>query len=342
MLGLLESLSRCGIVHGDIQPGNFLMGKDDDTHRRTVHLIDFGLSSTIASEATGSEVSHISALASAFSALPAAISHPIQGSSRPSMTVRPLASTVAASTASWATSGRASGSKISGTLDFSSSRVLRGLQAADPRDDLESLAYTLLYLLRGCLPWGAAVGAESEEKNRKASPSLSPLEARREGPNAAVHLEDPDLDLDLMRTAEATADAKDACFSASDCLVAVAGPADRGDGATAVAERFIRSVICRARGVGYQSSSGRGTSSSDGAASGAGVSSTVFDETAEATSLCCLPPLLHGDFAALRSDASDALAAIGVPEGADVVFDWEAEGISWSPIDGSLRLEGYR
>ena len=45
MIDRLESLSSCGIVHGDIQLGNFLMGKDGPHHRRTVHLIDFGLSS---------------------------------------------------------------------------------------------------------------------------------------------------------------------------------------------------------------------------------------------------------------------------------------------------------
>ena len=43
LLQRLESLSLSHIVHGDIQPGNFLMGCQSVHDHRMVHLIDFGL-----------------------------------------------------------------------------------------------------------------------------------------------------------------------------------------------------------------------------------------------------------------------------------------------------------
>ena len=43
LLQRLESLSLSRIVHGDIQPGNFLMGCQSAHDNRMVHLIDFGL-----------------------------------------------------------------------------------------------------------------------------------------------------------------------------------------------------------------------------------------------------------------------------------------------------------
>lgn len=44
MLDRLATLSNHNIVHGDIQPGNFLLGRTP-TDRQKVYLIDFGLSS---------------------------------------------------------------------------------------------------------------------------------------------------------------------------------------------------------------------------------------------------------------------------------------------------------
>ena len=43
LLQRLESLSLSHVVHGDIQPGNFLMGCQSAHDHRMVHLIDFGL-----------------------------------------------------------------------------------------------------------------------------------------------------------------------------------------------------------------------------------------------------------------------------------------------------------
>lgn len=57
LLTRLEDLADFGIVHGDVQPGNFLMGKGSDKDKNTVHLIDFGLArlpAAISTKADGS------------------------------------------------------------------------------------------------------------------------------------------------------------------------------------------------------------------------------------------------------------------------------------------------
>jgi len=121
MIDRLESLSSCGIVHGDIQLGNFLMGKDGPHHRRTVHLIDFGLSaSTRPSKGPSSPPCLDPASTSSTGRYDSNCSDPPAGGR-----------------------GVLSG-RVSGTLDFSSSHVLQGLPPR-PQDDLESLAYCLAY-----------------------------------------------------------------------------------------------------------------------------------------------------------------------------------------------------
>ena len=243
------------------------LGKDDDAHRRTVHLIDFGLSSTMATNA-----------------------------------INPTES--AASSTSWSYEGgtfrgasisSSSSSRVSGTLDFSSSRVLRGGAPADPRDDLESLAYCLLYLLRGSLPWGD-VSSSTESGS------------------------DLDPDLDLSRTAEKTAAAKDACLVSPACLAPVWGTMClSGGGCTpvgasaseeiraelsgreadaAVAERYIRKVLTCARSdshdLPHRDDVGRLTISND--LNGSGRESSVLIGSPQGS----LPPLRLEDYTYLR------------------------------------------
>ena len=258
MLERLESLSTCGLVHGDIQLGNFLMGKDGPIHRRTVYLIDFGLSSSsIPSKSISSRNSR---------------DPHHESSPQPSSSGGPPGSV-----------GRAASNRVSGTLDFSSSRVLQGLQP-QPRDDLESLAYCLAYMLHGSLPWS----------NIPLNPmqDLMPLSSERDSDGLAM-------------TAEAIAEAKDTC-SITGCLFTNDGVSQGSSSSNHVAERFIHRMLSEAKSL------------PEGGATA--------------------PP----DYCGLRRDATEALAEIGVPEGADVIFDWEVEGISWSPVDGSLTLEGYR
>jgi serine/threonine protein kinase len=115
----LQVLSDFSIVHGDIQPGNFLMGKGNDNC--TVHLIDFGLS-----RLSGVSDKNINIFRGAFSKdfLIDSIDNNVLSNN---FTLR-------------------------GTLIFSSVRVMRG-EPCTAWDDLESLAYSLAYLLCNDLPW---------------------------------------------------------------------------------------------------------------------------------------------------------------------------------------------
>ena len=256
MMERLESLSTCGLVHGDIQLGNFLMGKDGPIHRRTVYLIDFGLSSmSIPSKSVSNRHS---------------IDQVCRDYPQPSSGGPP-------------SGGRASTNRVSGTLDFSSSRVLHGL-SPQPRDDLESLAYCLAYMLHGSLPWSNIP--------LNLTQGLGTASSERDG------------DGSLAMTAEAIAEAKDAC-SITGCLFTSNNDGSQG-AANHVAEQFIHRMLSEAKSLVPEG--------------GATVP----------------------DYCGLRRDATEALAEIGVPEGADMIFDWEVEGISWSPVDGSLMLEGYR
>ena len=54
------------------------------------------------------------------------------------------------------------GHGLTGTLDFASTFTHRGIRASR-RDDLESLAYTLVYLAKGSLPWQHVSGETEDE-----------------------------------------------------------------------------------------------------------------------------------------------------------------------------------
>ncbi len=56
--------------------------------------------------------------------------------------------------------------KLTGTPRYASINALRGLEQG-PRDDLESIGYVLVYLLKGELPWQNIVGKSKIEKIKK-------------------------------------------------------------------------------------------------------------------------------------------------------------------------------
>ena len=58
------------------------------------------------------------------------------------------------------------GRKLTGTPRYASINALRGLEQG-PRDDLESIGYVLVYLLKGELPWQRIVGKSKAEKIKK-------------------------------------------------------------------------------------------------------------------------------------------------------------------------------
>lgn len=58
------------------------------------------------------------------------------------------------------------GKKLIGTPSYASVNTLSGLEQSR-RDDLESLGYLILYLLKGHLPWQGIEAATKEEKHEK-------------------------------------------------------------------------------------------------------------------------------------------------------------------------------
>ena len=117
----LRILSAFNIVHGDVQPGNFLMGRSSSAEINTVYLIDFGM----ARLSSFNENSTKSAFRGAFT--------PPEGESLEYHNEN-------------------CNVNMMGTLAFSSIAAMKGENLYE-RDDLESLAYSLAYLLCNKLPW---------------------------------------------------------------------------------------------------------------------------------------------------------------------------------------------
>lgn len=115
VLHRLQALGRHGIVHGDLHPGNVLLGVSSGSNR-TCHLIDFGRAS-LSAIAPGTDTSAM-----------------FRGAGL-------VPSTHAISDRAY----------VAGTMGFSSADTLLGRGGLE-RDDVESLAYTLAFLLAGRLP----------------------------------------------------------------------------------------------------------------------------------------------------------------------------------------------
>jgi serine/threonine protein kinase len=101
MISRVEYLHAKGIIHGDIKPENFVLGKEKNSNQ--LYLIDFGMSGLYRDPETHRHV-------------------------------------------------RCGSCEFYGTARFASINAHRRRRLAR-RDDLESLAYTLIYLATGSLPW---------------------------------------------------------------------------------------------------------------------------------------------------------------------------------------------
>ena len=102
-----------GFIHGNIEPGNFLIGRKD---KNMIYLIDFGLSKKYRADKTGKHIKFCST------------------------------------------------KKLIGNDLFASNNASSGVKQSR-RDDLESIAYTIIFLLKGELPWQNATGVNKIEKN---------------------------------------------------------------------------------------------------------------------------------------------------------------------------------
>ena len=120
MIALVRMLHSVGIVHRDIKPENFCVGRGSSNNR--LYLIDFGLAI------------------------------PPSSSSCPSATTTTTGVLPSISPLSTDSQAGSVPRKLVGSVRYLSVRCHDGVQATR-RDDLESIAYVLLQLLRGSLPW---------------------------------------------------------------------------------------------------------------------------------------------------------------------------------------------
>jgi len=118
MIDRLESCHALGVIHRDIKPHNFLMGKNQT--EKMLYVIDFGLAKPFKESGTGNHIPY------------------------------------------------KEGKQLTGTARFTSVSTHIGVEQSR-RDDLESVGYVLLYLLKGSLPWQGLKAANKKEKYERIS-----------------------------------------------------------------------------------------------------------------------------------------------------------------------------
>ena len=116
MLDRIEYIHSRKIIHRDIKPDNFVIGRKKNSH--VVYVLDFGLAKKFWSS---SHECHI-----------------------------PFTT----------------GKKLTGTARYASINALSGYEQGR-RDDLESIAYILVYFLKGSLPWQGIKINNKEDKYKK-------------------------------------------------------------------------------------------------------------------------------------------------------------------------------
>ena len=116
MVDRIEYIHSRKIIHRDIKPDNFVMGRGSKSH--IVYILDFGLSKKYWSSSHKCHIPFIT------------------------------------------------GKKLTGTARYASINALSGYEQSR-RDDLESIAYIIMYFIRGSLPWQGLKVNNKDERYKK-------------------------------------------------------------------------------------------------------------------------------------------------------------------------------
>ena len=124
MIQRIEYVHSTGYIHRDIKPGNFLVGKGENS--KIIYIIDFGLSKRYIDKSTGGHIPY------------------------------------------------REGKGLTGTARYVSLFTHYGIEQSR-RDDIEGIAYNLIYLAKGKLPWQGVRTKNKKEKHKKIMESKSQI-----------------------------------------------------------------------------------------------------------------------------------------------------------------------